>query len=769
MEPAVSGSCRCTPYDAVMSQHDVWLACMFAAPQQISFASVMTPRRIVLFALCASVLLGLGAAPVAARGIARSPLTPSVAPCVVRGVVTGPLGTPMIGARVELRDATDAAVATVATDAHGSYVFATTVPSPLAGSARVALFAEEWNGGVPGRFKVMYHDQITQLQSAPFPMPGTAACSSVNFRLGAVLPPTYHSIVPTDPTLWSSIAGVYNDAHRASTYATQQLGIHFDYGLPLPIRAWCDEAGGPCQSSVDSFYAGATTSSPPAAYPYIAVGSSRVAPPVLGNDESLFHEFGHVAMANSFGNALPGLAPRDSNHGGYYRNTGSADALSEGFATFFASLVAGSDPNGPGAAMATWGDWAVPLEDDRSTRVWDAANLGEELAVAGALHDVVDSSADYAAGAVVTGVRVASEIARTPSSTLVYGRVTGAPMGRTLSVSISLLQHGSIVRTQTVSAGPYGSATRTFVFPVPTGVQFTSVRVVPHYGRSVSRVDDDPVHIAPRRLWNVINQYRRTVAHPGTPSITRYPYMVDVADLYQALHNAFPGDRDHNGIDDIAQIFIQHGLFADVNGNRLHDPGELVGVTSHPALLDAQQQVKSPAESPRFSVSPPAVWTASMTGDPAALGLHVYVHFPRDARNRDYDYQPLVDSDQQFVVTVPPADSGATVILSALSPDKPPVVIDTISAAAFWQEADVHHNHSFLKYDAAASAPPSAVHDKREDVVVRRVATPAGGSKFKPGKGIMITLLVLIVVVAAVIRKLGPRRHLHDDTPHDQK
>jgi len=105
--------------------------------------------------------------------------------------------------------------------------------------------------------------------------------------------------------------------------------------------------------------------------------------------------------------------------------------------------------------------------------------------------------------------------------------------------------------------------------------------------------------VSPADLWNTISSYRRSVAVPGESAPGEFPYVYDVTDLHAALSARFSGDRDHNGIDDVDQIFIAHGLFADLNGNRLHDVGEAVGPTSHPEVLGVGGKIVSPAAIPR--------------------------------------------------------------------------------------------------------------------------------------------------------------------------
>ena len=150
------------------------------------------------------------------------------------------------------------------------------------------------------------------------------------------------------------------------------FGLHVDYGLPLPVRAWCDESGGPCSGPDDSLYAGSRSGGPRAAYPFVAIGTTASTAILAGHEYSLLHEFGHAMITDVNGNELPALPRNDHHHGGYFQNTTSTDAWNEGFATFFAWLVQHA-PKGDHARsdLAEFAGWKVPLESDVQTKAWD--------------------------------------------------------------------------------------------------------------------------------------------------------------------------------------------------------------------------------------------------------------------------------------------------------------------------------------------------------------------------------------------------------------
>jgi hypothetical protein len=226
------------------------------------------------------------------------------------------------------------------------------------------------------------------------------------------------------------------------------------------------------------------------------------------------------------------------------------------------------------------------LETDRLP--WEAAGWWEEFTIAGLLLDLVDDDADYAIrGSGLTGVSILEvTVDKESSGTIVSGIISNASplVVRNADVTIHYLNDAvEIIGTQVTRALPEViTPTRdgTFYAAPPAGLDVSQATAV--LG-GVAKSDDDDVSIDLLHLMSIITEYQR-------PNTNGEQGVSTVAELHDALVNSnFSGSTTGSGLIEITanlidDIFIDHGFFADLDGDKQYDPavdGE-VGISSYP-------------------------------------------------------------------------------------------------------------------------------------------------------------------------------------------
>jgi hypothetical protein len=642
----------------------------------------------------------------------------SMAPgCRIEGTATDFFGLPVVDIRVRLHAGT--VVRNGSTDKAGHYEFPTPTAeagfNPATDKVSVELVAEGVDQlGASIRFQVFSKQFLGGVITDAF-QPAAGADCKRDFDFHS-LPAAYTAKDPDIP-LWPDVIEMYQQTWRAWQVAEVRLGAVLDYGLPLGIFGWCDPTGplvsqGGCPSGTgpNAFYHGSFVGDPPIARPYIALNVAQSTIPDLRTDQPLYHEFGHAFLADAFGNALyatPGRSgpvvkgiPPPGPHAGYYANYDSGDSWIEGFADYYRLMVR---KHVDGVKAPTW--VSDNLELDK--QAWLNTGKEEEWALAGLLLDFEDGPDDYPVPNPVT--MTVNRVMHASGYAIVDARVplADAPIdtpvtARLLDASGNVVARGSSVVRASATPGmgaawiylpDVASATQEAVANVGGGVAGGAPCLV----KTASGCDDDPIDLTDAELWATIRD-RET-------SLAAYPHIATIQDLYLALGVAYGGDRDANGVDDVAQIFVAHGLFGDTDGgvsDHAYQPGEEVGATSHRANPPYAQMV------PRYNtVVAPEKLAAIDTGSVDAEVI-VNVIFP-GALNDTAGYGYVATKvDGRAALAVPAPGTGATLALIAVADGYEPALLGTVEADRFWVDAESHRGDSFLAFSATLTRSSSS-------------------------------------------------------------
>ena len=182
------------------------------------------------------------------------------------------------------------------------------------------------------------------------------------------------------PTHFRDYSALYIHTAEALEFYTDQLGVAFNYQLPLYVN---------------------TYSSEPLSYGH-GKGLSLIHIPqreviytsTLRPVNREYHEFSHYAMHNIYGGRFPTCPPGpvpEKNHGGYV-NPCTADSFVEGFAYFMSAVISEhygywwNDGHGVPQLLGMIGNI------DCDYRAWDSFGQAEDRALAGILWDLYDGS-----------------------------------------------------------------------------------------------------------------------------------------------------------------------------------------------------------------------------------------------------------------------------------------------------------------------------------------------------------------------------------------
>ncbi|PIT84827.1 hypothetical protein COU37_01040 [Candidatus Micrarchaeota archaeon CG10_big_fil_rev_8_21_14_0_10_45_29] len=195
-----------------------------------------------------------------------------------------------------------------------------------------------------------------------------------------------------------------------------------------------------------------------------------------------------------------------------------------------------------------------------------------------------------------------------------------------------------------------------------------------------NKVDEDYVQVSAEKFWSFFRgKYKFSDGTEGN--------IYNLADLYDASQTQggwdLQEDGDKDGINNLDELFIAHGIFKDDNGNGGYDAGEKIGVTLNSASNERRKI--QPKEGASLAVN-----VRDDSGNPIDAVFVVEIEFEPPYDIYDYEYSvPLPADEKSLDLAMPRGDYGATATISAYSPgysQKPDAY--TITNKQYWEKVN---------------------------------------------------------------------------------
>jgi len=174
----------------------------------------------------------------------------------------------------------------------------------------------------------------------------------------------------------------------------------------------------------------------------------------------------------------------------------------------------------------------------------------------------------------------------------------------------------------------------------------------------IAKSDDDDMSIDLLQLMSIITEYER-------PNTNGEQGVSTVAELHDALINSNSSGTGSSEItvDMVDEIFISHGFFADLDGDKQYDPaidGE-VGASSHPVtqLGETSYSAFVPRQDPEAY---DGAFVKINTGDTAVDAIHPDLYARRWRAGQLRICRPR-DGSSSIELAVPPAGQEASVTI----------------------------------------------------------------------------------------------------------
>jgi hypothetical protein len=547
--------------------------------------------------------------------------------------------------------------------------------------------------------------------------------------------------------LWPDAASIYQYTRNAEALALS-LGAGLDDATTLQVQAWCDDPNLGCDGSNSGTFFVAENELEEGSPPIIAIMPSRSSAQSTGvPDNREYHEYGHYFLSLQTGENFE-LPAGDTNHGGYYQNTSTRDSFVEGFAEFYSMMVSRHIDGDDRSEIYTIGA-DYDLEADRLP--WEAEGWWEEFTVAGLLLDLVDDDTDYAARASgpsgVDVIAVSTEIE--PSGTIVIGKVvnTSPLVVRNADVTVRYLNGaGEVVGTQVTRIIPEiiaPTSEGTFYAAPPAGLGVTAATAT--LG-GIAKTDDDDIAVGLLQLMSIITGYERPDAGArGSVGVA------NVAELYDALVNGRESLTNVGAADAeitssmIDGIFISHGFFADLDGDRKYNPevdGE-VGSSSHPVI-----QVGGTSYPELIPRRNPDAYDSSLvtinTGD-ATVDAIIQISIPGDGGSGSYAYVMSLNGSNRIELAVPAPDEDAEVTIITAARGYKPVIAFRINADDFHEKVE-NGTISELQVTPVELEPGSTIAPPAANGPAIQLGIIIGG---------IIAVLLVVASLVAIHRRWG--------------
>ncbi len=191
-------------------------------------------------------------------------------------------------------------------------------------------------------------------------------------------------------------------------------------------------------------------------------------------------------------------------------------------------------------------------------------------------------------------------------------------------------------------------------------------------------IDEDYVEIEMGEFWEFIKKDDFTFSNGSTGNIQ------NLADLYDALNSTskwdLKKDGDKDGINNLDEIFISHGIFKDDDESKNFTSGERVGVTLREGKVRRKVQ---PRDNANLGID-----IRSDSGEPIDSIVKVKVDFAPPYDYYDYEYDVFVPAEEgKLNLELPGKEYDVTATVSAEAPEyKESDEVYTTTNEEFWEK-----------------------------------------------------------------------------------
>lgn len=471
----------------------------------------------------------------------------------------------------------------------------------------------------------------------------------------------------------------------------------------------------------------------------------------------MLHEFGHALMYDTYDSGIPWF-PGSTNHGGYWVNSTSSDGMVEGFAHFWAVLVKREVRQDP-----DWWSFKFPdgskFDLESNKRAW-ASGLGEEQAYAGVLVDLLDGDRPSVSDDdIVAEVRFPLEVEGESEWCGVVQNRGDRPAANVSVLVSNASSEEEWARFLAVKDGDEFDRSRSYI-PASGEASWCAQVEGERSEISVRVVDDGLLDDDNAQLTSATALLQTLTAITSTDGSINPKTVTDVHDgLVTALVGTDGITRD--AIDD---IFVSHGLFADMSSRQTIEgfdgveAGEVIGRTDHFAPSEGSTFGEM---TPRPSSEIGGYYWARVESDlpdDVFVTVQIIPDLPT-TRGATYSVRPNADGD--FLIDAPPDDPGAIVRVYATNPqlETPAwVEIDEFTSEE-WHEAPVQPTGAPMRtYQPDVS---SLATDSGSDGVTNGLSDDGSGG----GLGLLQIVMIGLGIVGAavVLGQLGRQDSSDDD------
>lgn len=257
----------------------------------------------------------------------------------------------------------------------------------------------------------------------------------------------------------------------------------------------------------------------------------------------------------------------------------------------------------------------------------------------------------------------------------------------------------------------YHGSTRPYLYPVSKSVYNVEAnyKIV---GRATQLRDPSEELMAASLMWDLIDEQNAidedyiSMGEKGFWDFYRANYtfsdgsdgnIYNLADLYDALNSQsgynLKKDNDSDGINNLDQLFIAHGVYQDRNKNSKYDAGEIIGTT-----LNSTNGVRRKLHELKGTNLELNIYDESGSKVQKALvGVDIFFEPPYNIY--DYSYMTVVESDGKINLAMPDPDYEATAVIGASAPQHFSDEQYTITNQDYWEKVaisnDVFDTHDF--------------------------------------------------------------------------